>query len=184
MMPTFLEQPVPDVGARPYDPRFAPVHPLVLAGFWRRLVAYLIDSLIVGIPTRLVGRLLPFPAIDFIVTTLTAAAYFVILWEMQGQTIGYQAMRLRLVSTDGRTVGWGRAIVRYLVMMVFLAMILFGLVGFIAAATAADGLISTVFLTAGVVLCAFGILDFAIVAWDPGKRAWHDKAAGTLVIRV
>ena len=32
-------------------------------------------------------------------------------------------------------------------------------------------------------LCALG-LGFLWIAFDPGKQAWHDKLAGTIVVRV
>lgn len=44
-----------------------------------------------------------------------AAGFHLWFWTHGGQTLGMRAWRLRLVSVDGGPVGFGRALVRYLV---------------------------------------------------------------------
>ena len=57
-----------------------------------------------------------------------SAAYFVISWGRGGQTIGMRAWRLRVVGADGQRLPWSRALLRFAVALVSLAV--FGL-GFI-----------------------------------------------------
>ena len=41
------------------------------------------------------------------------ATYFVASWSRGGQTIGMRAWRLRVVSADGSTLPWPRALLRF-----------------------------------------------------------------------
>lgn len=41
------------------------------------------------------------------------AVFFAGFWVHGGQTVGMRAWRLKLVSTDGGPVGWGRALLRF-----------------------------------------------------------------------
>jgi uncharacterized RDD family membrane protein YckC len=49
---------------------------------------------------------------------LAAAVYFVLFWTTAGQTPGMRVMRLRVTRTAGGRVGLGRALVRYVVLIV------------------------------------------------------------------
>lgn len=51
---------------------------------------------------------------------VVTAAYFVISWARGGQTIGMRAWRLRIVDADGNSLGWLRAILRFVVACVSL----------------------------------------------------------------
>ncbi len=184
MKHVLLEPPTPIVGEDPPYPRYAPAPLLVLAGFWRRVGAYLIDGVIVGVSSRAVERLIPNALLSLILTTAGAAAYFIIFWVKAGETPGYQGLKLRLVDVDGRRIGWGRAILRYVVMFVFLTLFGGGLFSIVLAGVAGGSAASGVLLAIGLLCCVLGALNFAMVAWNPGKQAWHDRAARTLVIRV
>ncbi len=94
-----------------------------LAGFWRRLVALIIDSLLVGVVGGVIGTVISLPmgadtqttqgivsSINFILALL----YFGILWSQRGQTVGYMALGMRLVRTDGGGIGILRAMARFL----------------------------------------------------------------------
>ena len=90
----------------------------VYAGFFVRLAAYLIDSIIVGIvltvvvrfpiwvstlivPDNIVVRDLIFQySIKDIVIYLMTALYFIVLTYKAGATIGKQALHIRVVSAD------------------------------------------------------------------------------------
>lgn len=57
------------------------------------------------------------------VTLLTVtAAYFVISWSRGGQTIGMRAWRTRVVGADGSALPWTRALLRFTVALVSLAL--------------------------------------------------------------
>jgi len=77
--------------------------------------------------------------------------YHVILWTWRGGTLGQVALGIEVRrESDGRRIGLGTAILRY--------------VGY---------LVSTWVLYLGLIWVAF----------DRRKQGWHDKIAGTLVIR-
>lgn len=44
---------------------------------------------------------------------LTCWAYFAVCWRMGGQTVGMRAWRIRLVTADGRKIGWARSALRF-----------------------------------------------------------------------
>lgn len=139
------------------------------AGLWIRVLAYVIDSVILSVigfvVTRVVGS--PFtilidPVTNQIQTvnwnggaqlvlTFVGLCYFAGFWGLQGQTPGQRALGLRVVrARDGAPPGLVPAFIRGLGM-----------------------LIST---------WAF-FLGLLWVAWDPRKQGWHDKIAGTFVVR-
>jgi uncharacterized RDD family membrane protein YckC len=83
------------------------------AGFWLRLGAYLIDSIILWV-------------ISWIITAIgtgwgaamaggiIGVAYFVCFWAWRGQTPGKMLLKVKVVRTNGAEIGWGRAFLRYL----------------------------------------------------------------------
>lgn len=157
-------------------PRFgldkAPMPERSYAGFWRRLGAFIIDVLIIGLVCALMGvmayvaykvglaahqRKLSFgnatPLMSFLTfgVVLLASAYFVVFHGMGGQTIGKSLLRLRVIGPAQDRVSYGRALLRWIAM-----------VGF--------GLLS------------FGV-SFLWIIWSREKRAWHDFLARTWVVR-
>jgi len=141
-----------------------PADAVEYVGFWARLVASLIDTVLVLCVTfpLLVGvygrSYLDAPAsgfvvgpADFIITWVLPAVAVVLFWLFRQATPGKMAISARVV--DARTGGpltVGQSIVRYL--GYFVSTIPFGL----------------------------GLLW---VAFDPKKQGWHDKLAGTVVVR-
>jgi uncharacterized RDD family membrane protein YckC len=152
-----------------------------LAGWWARFAAYLIDSIILAILVALIvvglyvvavigspastvarsasGVTSPFGAAMRLIADLLVIAllllYFPGQWAASGQTLGQKALGIMVVREDGQLIGIGRGFLRYLVGMVILDSIVFGLpIGWLWA------------------------------AWDTKKQAWHDKIAGTVVVRV
>jgi uncharacterized RDD family membrane protein YckC len=139
-------------------------------GFWIRLVAYLLDSVVVGIPLGIVLGYIQFdiafttdvhdghpdqwavtalPIVEAIAVVLVIA-YFVFFWS-RGATLGMKALKLRLLDArTGDTIGVGRAVLR--------------VVGQSLAAS----------------VCYLGLLW---VAFDSRKQGWHDKIAKTVVVR-
>lgn len=126
-------------------------------GFWIRLLAFMIDGLVIG---ALVG-LVAFVAFGRSVSqtwalpTIETAVGFVYLttcWSFigGGQTLGMRLFGLRVVGTDGAPIGLGAAIMRWVGILISAALLLLGLIW---------------------------------VAVDPRKQGWHDKLAGTVVVR-
>lgn len=140
----------------------------VYAGFWRRLGATAVDSIILALAMtitfyglQLSGLLgdgargvLPHlmrPETEVaLLENLLAAVVTVAFWALAGATPGKFLLECRVIDArTGRRPGWLRAGVRYLCYIVS--------------------------------LLPFG-LGFFWIAWDRRKQGWHDKLAGTLVV--
>lgn len=127
----------------PLDPPPTPSGLVALprAGFWLRVVAALLDLLLLCLLIPLLGRWF----------LLVVVAYFVAMWTWKGTTIGGIVLGLKLVRTNGGPVTFAVAFVRSLSSLFSI------LVGF---------------------------LGFLWAAWDRDKQSWHDKIAGTVVVRM
>ncbi len=141
-----------------------------------RMVAGLLDlaflygliSVVVFIAGRLVGLLgrwgvtVSFSRTgSFVLLAVFAVPiYFLYSWVKSGQTIGKSMFGYRLVSTEGTALRWDKAVIRFVVTAIFLAvggaMIIPGVVRFLGAAGAPLLLISLVLLTFSVLLFALG----------------------------
>ena len=108
------------------------------AGFWIRMLALLLDVLLVGILMHFLHHV-------FNLELVTLAIYGAIMWKLRGSTIGGIVFDLHVVRLDGRPI------VR-------------ALGCFLSVAVAG--------------------LGFFWIAFDRGRQAWHDKIAGTAVVRV
>jgi uncharacterized RDD family membrane protein YckC len=141
-------------------------------GFWIRLVAYIVDVIIIAIPIVILAVILGvvlgvatssssssqtagaatsglaslIQLISFVITI----GYFVYFWG-RGQTIGMRVFHLRVADANtGLPIGYGRAALRYL--------------GYIVSA----------------LVCYIG---FIWAAFDARKQGWHDKIANTVVLQ-
>ena len=155
----------------------------VLAHWWKRLVAALIDGVILSIPYYILITVFSIGAADSLECTTDATtgitnceggggffAAFFISWLVymilaivyfvyfhgsdRGQTPGKMIMKIQVRDeATGGTVGYGKAFLRWLVA---------GLLG---------------------LLCGIGsLIDGLFPLWDPKRQSLHDKAANTLVI--
>ena len=101
--------------------------PQRLAGFWIRFAAALLDGIILGFVSAVLANV--FHATAFRpLSTIVGLAYLVgFIGHTRGQTPGFMATGLRVVSaTDGGGIGYGRAALRWLVGLVSAAVILLG----------------------------------------------------------
>jgi uncharacterized RDD family membrane protein YckC len=171
-----------------YSPPPAPVHYAAAqsqgpqpryAGFWIRLVARLLDGLIVGIPFGILFGV--FFVIGGVVSNNTSSSsqdsqnaaaaaafgggflllyviglvaqvgYWIYFWGTSGATLGMRLLHLRLVDADtGGPIGYARATVRFLMSIV------------------------------NSWACYIG---WIWVAFDPRKQGWHDKVANSVVLQ-
>jgi uncharacterized RDD family membrane protein YckC len=134
------------------------------AGFWLRVVASLIDSVLVlcvTLPllltiygwTYLDASRTGFVAggVDVLLTWVAPAAAVVAFWLHRQATPGKMALSMKVVdATTGETLTLGQSVGRYLGYFVSIIPLGLGLVW---------------------------------VAFDPKKQGWHDKLAGTVVVR-
>ena len=132
---------------------YAP-HGVAYAGFWRRLLAYLLDALVLLVPSLLFGFLVGLgggnEVIAQVLWLFVALAYFAILESSPKQaTLGKRALGLRVCDMNGQRISLGTATGRY-----------FGKI------------------LSFIVLC----IGFLMVAFTERKQGLHDKLAGTLVL--
>lgn len=131
-------------------------------GFWKRVLAFLIDTLIVltviaAIAVAVYGREYVHLArqgqtvlFDMVVQILLPAVAAILFWRYRGATPGKMLLSARIV--DAKTLGptsTGKLVGRYFAYLV--SMIPF-------------------------------FLGFLWIAFDKRKQGWHDKLAGTVVI--
>ena len=94
-----------------------------VGSLWRRIVAFLIDSILAGI----VGTVIALPFFDFfshlgawgrLVGFCLAVPYFVLLNSRvgNGQTLGKRAMHLQVVNASGDPISVSKSFIRYVVL--------------------------------------------------------------------
>jgi uncharacterized RDD family membrane protein YckC len=96
--------------------------------------------------------------------------YCVILTTKRGQTVGKMILGIKVITKDGNKPDWNTSLIRNL----------FGyswVLGAILLTT------NTVFTLLGFILQIMVMLGFAIAGMDLKRQGWHDKLAGTLVVR-
>ncbi|MCZ6788614.1 MAG: RDD family protein, partial [Chloroflexi bacterium] len=135
-----------------------------LPGFQVRFAAFMIDFLLVYTAIILLNQFL-----GILIASLVWPAYFVILTIMYGQTPGKRALKIRVVDHDGNL-----PLPRHLV---YRELYRFLVVFFSVLVAAPHQLI-----TFGAV--ALLLMGHLAVVHDPLRRAWHDRIAGTYVVRV
>ncbi|WP_226667022.1 RDD family protein [Metabacillus litoralis] len=132
----------------------------LLAGFWIRFWAYLVDLIVIGSVNRIV--LYPiFELLDLntnnkfifspisITTAIIFFAYFVLMTKITNQTLGKMIFGLKVVSLKEEKLTWGTIIFRELI---------------------------------GRYISKFIWVGYIIVAFTPKKQGLHDLFADTQVI--
>jgi uncharacterized RDD family membrane protein YckC len=135
-------------GGRPQSAEDAPK-----GGFWMRVLAYIIDGLIIALPSIALGSVVlhadkPGQAgINFLIEL----TYFVYFWSSygKGQTIGMQLLHMKVVKTDGSLLSVTGALLRFVGLII-----------------------------ASIPFC----LGLIWVGIDAKKQGWHDKIAGSYVV--
>lgn len=135
------------------------------AGFWWRVLASIIDNIVLGIAIGLVSAGVVIAihgfsgadsmsalVLNYVTSTVLTTVAIVLFWKFKQGSPGKLMLSMRIV--DAETLGalsWGQCIGRYFSYVIsFLG------------------------------LC----IGFMWVGWDARKQGWHDKLAGTVVIRV
>ena len=135
------------------------------AGFWVRCVAYLLDSMILGVAQFAIslalgiagGALLgdgelALPLIAALCGMVVGLTYAVFFTGYNGQTPGKMVLRIQVIRTDGSAMTYGRAFLREVIGK----------------------------FASGIIL---GI-GYLMVGFDRQKQGLHDKIAGTYVIKL
>ncbi len=157
-----------DLGYPQEDTEPSPAE-LPKAGFWIRVVSFIIDSILVTVVQMILGFILGM-AVGIVggelsdnghvmigVTTwmfgmILSWAYYVFFTGYCGQTPGKMALRIKVIRTDGSPLGYGSAFLREVIGK-FISGILLG-------------------------------IGYLMVAFDGQKQGLHDKIAGTYVIKL
>lgn len=136
--------------------------PVAYGGFWIRVVAYIIDAIILGIVGAVLFSIFGInftepdlenydPTIN-VVSFVIGWLYFALMESSErGATVGKMAMGLRVVTSDGQRLSFMNATGRYFAKILSAIILLIG---------------------------------FIMVAFTDKKRGLHDMIAGTLVIKV
>jgi uncharacterized RDD family membrane protein YckC len=97
------------------------------AGFWIRVLAQIIDGLILAVPSVILFLILDF-GIAYVLSILLAATYFVYFeGGPTGQTLGKKAVGIRVIDLRaGGPIGYGRSLLRYVVEVVFSGILFLG----------------------------------------------------------
>jgi len=154
-------------------------------GFWIRFIARVIDGLILMIPSVLVIVLVVgtgfFTAIlggDFgvltestgmltvatLINSFMYAAYEAFTTSTYGGTLGKMALSLRVITPDGANLNLQQALIRHLIY-------------------AGGGIIAAIVPMAGILNGLWILADNVSAAFDPQKRALHDRIATTFVVK-
>jgi uncharacterized RDD family membrane protein YckC len=125
------------------------------AGFWIRVLAFIIDSIIVGVVNLIVASILNQSTSGRTgIQTLLGIIYFTYFWSASspwpGQTVGDKLLSLRVIRTDGSDLSIVQAFIRYVGLVISFIVIFIGVIW---------------------------------VAFDPNKQGWADKIAGTYVVK-
>src|SRR5262245_50233881 len=129
-------------------------------GFWIRVVAYVIDGILVGVVGAIVDVIFrvnpndPQSAGYTAATSLNiliGAAYFIGFWSAWAATPGQRLLKLRIVDANtGQPITVAKAVLRYIGLIV------------------------------SFLVCFIGVIW---VAFDSRKQGWMDKIAGTVVLQ-
>jgi uncharacterized RDD family membrane protein YckC len=148
--------PPPVWDARPIGPEH-----VAYGGFWIRVVAYIIDGILLTIVCGVVDRLLGiniltsdwdhYDPMANVISLVIGWLYFALLESSErGATVGKMVMGLRVVTSDGQRLSFMNATGRYFAKIL-----------------------------SAIILC----IGFIMVAFTDKKRGLHDIIAGTLVIK-
>ena len=130
-------------------------------GFWIRLVAYIIDAILLTLVVGGLGAILGFNLMETdverqeplfnLVSVVIGWLYFALMESSErGATVGKMALGLRVVTSNGQRLSFMNATGRYFAKII-----------------------------SGLIL----MIGYLMVAWDGHKQGLHDKIAGTYVIR-
>jgi len=137
------------------------------AGFWIRLVAYILDAFILGIPLALIITIFSVAAVKFVPAESISGTFFVALlgnllamgisffymiffWVKFGATPGKMILKLQVLDASTMSyMSYGKAIIRLL----------------------------------GYMLSSIFFIGFILIAFSEKKKGLHDMIAGTVVVK-
>lgn len=171
----------PDESSGPDEPEAARGKPVpafaaeaaerdLLATIGQRIGARLLDGLIIGLPLMIVvfsasdisedRNTISTPLWAQVLPAAVFALYEIVLIHTRGQTLGKRIVGVKVVRvTDGSPPDWTASVVRYLLPVV------------------------PVLIPVPFVNVALSLVIYLAAVVHPLRRGWHDRAAGTIVIK-
>lgn len=146
--------------------------PSMYAGWWLRVAATVLDNLVLTVPllgAYLLGDALVDAAVGTLASILVQAAYLIgLLARPSGQTIGNLLVGTRVRdAATGQPITSGQAVRRW---------VLFGCYNAVEFAGAGNS-------AATLILGAVVLGDILYPLMNEQKQTWHDRLAGTIVIK-
>jgi uncharacterized RDD family membrane protein YckC len=141
------------------------------AGFWRRVGASLVDTLIF-LPVTLIFGFALTGTIPELIHSLFWIAYAVPM-DARGGTLGKKALGIGVVDGADQAPGLERSVRRHVWDFAFLPL------AFVNLEDDPSGLAATIWIVMGLV----AFLDILWMLWDDDRQTLHDKLAGTYVVR-
>ena len=143
------------------------------AGFWIRFLALFIDGIILGIVNAVFNLALG-PGVGSLIGLAISAAYYIYSFtQWNGQTIGARAASIKVVDGQGRLLTTNAAAIRWAVANA--SGFVFAL-GWLAESPALLGI--------GSLVALLQLIGYLMMLWSPQKQTFHDKMAGSYVIKV
>ena len=125
-----------------------------LAGAWRRVAARFLDAVLVGLLAGVVGVALSLPdSVGWLLTVLAMVGYETLMLANGGQTLAKMLLGLRVVRAD------------------------------MAPLTTRDALVRSTVIDLLWVVPLGWLIAALVLERHPRRQGWHDRAAGTLVLR-
>jgi uncharacterized RDD family membrane protein YckC len=125
-----------------------------LAGVWPRIGARFLDALLVGVVAGVVGGLLGLPdTVGLLLTLVAMIGYETLMLANGGQTLGKMLLGLRVVRAD------------------------------LAPPAVQDGLVRSLVVDLLWIVPLAWLVLAVVIERHPRRQGWHDRAAGTLVVR-
>lgn len=166
------------------EPAEVSASPVVIAGFWRRLIAFIIDLLMLAVLGLIIGALFFDPLARMgqaakLIGFVIALAYFGLCNSrlFGGQTLAMRWLGLRVVDAQGNTLSLPRSVSRYVVLGVpFFAdgttfnpqLMLSSALGYVLALTVFGGILSIIYL---------------YIFNRRTRQSLHDLAVGSYVVQ-
>ncbi|MFT9848393.1 RDD family protein [Aneurinibacillus sp. REN35] len=100
------------------------------AGFWIRFLAALIDGIVLGAVSYILGLAsTEVFSFQWTMQNLLGLLYYIVLTGLWGQTLGKMVVGVRVVRTSGSIAGWGAIVLRETIGKIVSAIVL--LLGYI-----------------------------------------------------
>jgi uncharacterized RDD family membrane protein YckC len=161
-----------------------PMEIRIISGFWRRLFAFLIDCLILGVFGMLSGVFLFETYVSLgscgrLVGFFIALIYFGFFNSRfgNGRTLGKRLMRIEVVDHSGKPIPLSRSILRYCVI---------GVPFFLNGVKFSPDILSSplwVYLIAILIVGLGGAIIYLYIFNRQTRQSLHDLTAGTFVVR-